>query len=150
MLEQGLPPGTRAFLVYLDDDGRRQIKPVPRAASVVDLETELISHLNGFLPSNALLEQLRAYCTDRLKQRGVLHDVVLPEDRRMLTLESLWESESITDQLKGHEFELADYWLRGLVLRLGELVQVGMDALDDEDANVEELHVRLYGRKPAQ
>lgn len=59
----------RAVLVSLSRDGQLELVPVADAQSLVDIEHELIDHLNNYPHSDEWLTGLRDYCDGRLTAR---------------------------------------------------------------------------------
>lgn len=68
MAEQ-VTPGVRAAIVTLDSNGKWYAHPVPQDASVLNLERDLIQHLQAYPFSDAWLNKLRDYCESRLTAR---------------------------------------------------------------------------------
>lgn len=70
MMERQLPRGVRAYLVTMGDSaGQRRLTPVGDDCSVLNIERELISHLNGSPYSDAFLRLIKDYCGERLDER---------------------------------------------------------------------------------
>lgn len=60
----------RAALVYRDTDGSLRAKPIEQGKSVVNIEQDLLSHLNEAPYSSEWLLALRDYCDKRLAARN--------------------------------------------------------------------------------
>lgn len=60
----------RAFLVGVDREGRLEHQRVGHTHSVLDLKTELLSHLSAQPLEEEFLERLRDYCAGRLAARA--------------------------------------------------------------------------------
>ena len=65
-----IPPGARAVLVFEDGITHRlKTQPVAHEASVLNIERDLLKHLNDAPRSTEWLQLLRAYCDQRLAMR---------------------------------------------------------------------------------
>lgn len=64
-----IPDGARAVLVYRDHTGELNFQPVARDESVLNIERDLLKHLNESPRSTEWLQVLRAYCDQRLAVR---------------------------------------------------------------------------------
>ena len=66
-----LPEGARAVVVGLDDDtGQLTARPLVMGESVLNIQRDLLKHLNEKPLSTEWLEQLREYCDGRLAARA--------------------------------------------------------------------------------
>lgn len=63
------PDAPRALLVHLDSDGLLAHTPVNQGQSLVNIEDDLIDHLNSSPHSDEWLISLRDYCDGRLAAR---------------------------------------------------------------------------------
>ena len=63
------PNAPRAVLVSIDRNGQLSHVPVGNGQSLVDIEHELIDHLNSYPHSDEWLTGLRDYCDGRLTAR---------------------------------------------------------------------------------
>lgn len=61
-----IPEGARAVLVYQGGNGEFMFQPVARNESVLNLESELLKHLNEQPQSVEWLTVLRDYCDSRI------------------------------------------------------------------------------------
>lgn len=76
----------RASLVYVTDDGVVRRQDVGRNQSVLNIEHDLIKHLNEQPLSDAWLLQLRDYCNGRLGARAEARAagrIVFPQGARL-------------------------------------------------------------------
>ncbi len=64
-----IPPGARAMLVSMDQTGKLVAAPVAFEKSILDIERDLLDHLNDQPYSSEWLTVLRDYCDARLKAR---------------------------------------------------------------------------------
>ena len=64
-----IPEGARAVLVFKDDADGLKFQPVAHDASVLNIERDLLKHLNDAPRSTEWLQVLRAYCDQRLAVR---------------------------------------------------------------------------------
>lgn len=152
LLEGGMPKGTRAYMVTLDDDGARRLIPVRDGSSVLDLGTDLLRHLNErSLPTEQAAE-LRSWCNELLERRG-LAEFNLSATRHDLVTDAAHEAALLIEKARGisedrsHDDLEKTLLLRGHLKRLSELVgvidgAVNPDALADSD---EQLQERLHG-----
>lgn len=60
----------RALLVSLDRNGRLHHEPVADGQSLLNIQAELLDHLNAYPHTTAWLTALRDYCDGRLAARG--------------------------------------------------------------------------------
>lgn len=65
-----IPPGARAVLVFEGDDGAFKFQTVARNASVFNIESDLLKHLNEQPFSVEWLACLRDYCDSRIAARN--------------------------------------------------------------------------------
>ncbi len=67
-----LPEGARALLVGIDDEtGQFRTRPIAeRGESVLNIQRDLLKHLNEYPHTTEWLEVLRDYCDGRLKARA--------------------------------------------------------------------------------
>lgn len=63
------PHAPRAVLVSLGRNGQLEHQPIQQGQSVVNIETELLSHLSAFPHTTEWLLALRDYCDCRLAAR---------------------------------------------------------------------------------
>lgn len=73
--------------------------------------------------------------------------IKLEPERVSITLESLWEIESISAQLAkwAESLNAEDLWVRGAVMRMRGLSCICMSALGDGEERVEDLAQKLRG-----
>lgn len=64
------PGAPRAFLVSVDRRGQLECDAIEQGQSVLNIETELMSHLDSRPHSDAWLTELRDYCDGRLAARN--------------------------------------------------------------------------------
>ena len=65
-----IPEGARAVMVYEGDKGELLANPIARNKSVLNIETELLDHLNSSPYSDEWLLMLRDYCDQRVTARN--------------------------------------------------------------------------------
>lgn len=61
-----IPEGARAVLVFEGDQGELLTQPVTRGKSVLNIETELLDHLDARPFDPAWLKTLADYCTQKI------------------------------------------------------------------------------------
>ena len=96
-----LPPGARAVLVSLRPDGCQHVTPVPLDCSVLNIERDLINHLNAALFTDEFLLELQDYCAGRLAARGPMDATAAKAAQTMPTNRTLAEQQAgvIFDQI---------------------------------------------------
>lgn len=78
------PAGARAVIVSPDDDGSHIVRAIAYGQSLLNIKTELISHLNEQPIEDDWLMELRSYIDARLEARKAAHKVggfAYPQDR---------------------------------------------------------------------
>ncbi|MGB3881992.1 MAG: hypothetical protein WA955_15590 [Diaphorobacter nitroreducens] len=79
-----IPFGARAVLVTDVGDGTFAIHPVAHGKSVLNVQTDLLDHLNHFPLPDQYLQDLRDYCDGRLAARQEAKEtrgIVIPRER---------------------------------------------------------------------
>lgn len=79
-----IPEGARAVLVALNNDGSYRTQPVKQSESVLNLQRDLLLHLNEYPHSDEWLTQLRDYCDARLVARQMAktsNQVIVPNSQ---------------------------------------------------------------------
>lgn len=77
-------------------------------------------------------------------------ELVKKEPARLyLSMEALWEMESIASRLLdwSQSVDVSDLWVRGAVARINKLARLAAGALHDEVEVVSVLEARLAGKK---
>ncbi|MEJ2802009.1 hypothetical protein WAE61_09025 [Comamonadaceae bacterium PP-2] len=69
-----IPAGARAVLVVELSNGGHKVSPIQHGESVLDIEQDLLSHLNASPLSDEFLSTLRDYCDARLAARAEARD----------------------------------------------------------------------------
>ena len=133
MIEGGMPEGTRAYLVSIDHDtGKRKLWPVPRNSSVIDLDSDLIQHLDATLTPTATLRNLADYCARKLK----LRKATVPDPRMLIAAEATYEIEVLVSMLlrearrDSSEFDIL---LPSTLRRIVQLNSVAMSVAGSDD-----------------
>ena len=66
-----IPPYARCVLFYRDEAGQMASRPVEHGMSVLNIERDLLVHLNEKPYSTEWLQVLRDYCDSRIEARRV-------------------------------------------------------------------------------
>lgn len=132
MIEGGMPKGTRAYMVSLRDDGRREIWPITEGNSVVELgnSRNLSDHFNSAPVKRALLEDLDKYCVAKLKEQLITDDLVELGASATAELDGILNlllRSIAADELQ----ELSPEVLRGMLLRAHALNRAVALLLDE-------------------
>lgn len=146
-----LANNTRAYLVTLDPTGQRIVQPVRFECSVLNLETELASHLKEAMVSNETLSQVRDICAERLKERGITDRTLMDSERANLALRCLHELEVIGKSIKHAVATMDSYeaeiFVRGLLLRVQTLTDAAHACIGDDKSELEELREMVEGQQ---
>lgn len=67
-----IPAGARAVLVTDAGDGKFTVHPVAHGKSILNVQTEILDHVNSFPHSDAWLQDLRDCCIARLAARAAV------------------------------------------------------------------------------
>lgn len=145
---QGLPPGTRSYLISINHEDRRTLTAVSSSASVLDLERDLISHFESWMtPSDEYLLKVRDYLNDRLKRAKA--ETRGPKEIKLerIVRESAWEQHEIGQALvkAGRESNNESLLTRCMTLRVVELASIVMGAVGEDADDPDELAERLFG-----
>ena len=140
LLENGLPDGTRCYLVTKDVGEARRVLPVKDGASVLNLQSDLLKHLNDRPLDPDWLLALRAYCEDRLKiRRSSELDSSLPVVRKLL-IEAIQAILSIRDLAnKAITTEEVGYMLesiRFVASQAGYMTETALDKINGEKSQI--------------
>ena len=145
---QGMPAGTRCYIVNIDHEGKRTMRAVPTGSSVLNLETDLIDRLHSWMfVSPEYLIKVRDYLTDWLTRAKV--DLRNPDDvrREEIVVDAAAELDDIGRALlkTARSPFNADKLMRTMALRVLEIAGITMDAFGEEAEEPEDLAMRLYG-----
>lgn len=138
-----IPPSVRAYVVYIDHEGQRRIRPVAEGASIVNLRTELQSHLRAGTYSPDFFIDLRDFCDSMLAgaDRRLAND-----ERAHLALSCSWEIESTAMLLRDQLDEDAGVMpLRTMLRRIARLAQAQMSLLDEPEIPLDEVKSTVEG-----